>query len=170
MDMDMDMADTDMVDADGGAQPSITRLAGEDGMEVPDRMAFMAIIFTCTITYMLITPTMFTGTGAVYPARVIIARVELPPERRIIIARQQVQPDRAEMRIQDQIVQGPETVITITDLRRTDRQPEGQAPQAITLPMDLNDLPYIPTVREMFINGLSQTATGNKDKTGPGRR
>jgi hypothetical protein len=36
--------------------------------------------------------------------------------------------------------------------------------------MDRNDLPYIPTAREMFINGLSQTATGNKEKTGPGRR
>jgi hypothetical protein len=47
-------------------------------MEVPDLMAFMAIIFMCTITYMLTTPIMFTGIGAVYPARVIIARVVLP--------------------------------------------------------------------------------------------
>ena len=76
--MDMDMADTDMVDADGGARLSITRLAGEDGMAVQGLMAFTEIIFMFIITYMLTTPIMFTGIGAVYPARVIIARVVLP--------------------------------------------------------------------------------------------
>ncbi|MEJ0082290.1 MAG: hypothetical protein WDM78_15385 [Puia sp.] len=33
-----------------------------------------------------------------------------------------------------------------------------------------HDLPYIQIVREMFISGPSQIATGNKDKTGPGHR
>ena len=84
---DMDMADTDMVDADGGARPSITLPAGEDGMEVRDLMDFMVIIFMSTTTYMLTTPTMFTETEAVYPARLTIAQVVSRPERRIIIAR-----------------------------------------------------------------------------------
>jgi hypothetical protein len=52
MDMGMDMADTDMEDADGGVRPSITRLAGEDGMAVPGPMAFTEIIFMFIITYM----------------------------------------------------------------------------------------------------------------------
>src|SRR5579864_3498637 len=109
--------------ADGGDLHFIIPPAG-DGMVAQDLMAFTEIIFTYTIAYTLTTPTMFTGTGAVYPARVIIAQGVLPPERRIIIARPQVQPDQAETVIQDQIIQGPETAITITDPRPTARQPE----------------------------------------------
>jgi hypothetical protein len=85
--MVMDMADTDMVDVDGGARLSITRLAGEDGMAVQGLMAFTEIIFMFIITYMLITPIMFTETGVVFPARLIIGPVGSRPERPIIIAR-----------------------------------------------------------------------------------
>lgn len=85
--MDMDMADTDMVDADGGARPSIIPHAGVDGMVVQGLMVFTEVIFTFIITYMLTMPTMFTETGAVYPAKVIIAQGVWLPDRRIIIAR-----------------------------------------------------------------------------------
>lgn len=87
MDMVMDMADTDTVGADGGARPFITRLVGEDGMEVPDLMVFTEIIFTYITTYMSTTPIMFTETGVVYPVRLIIGQAGSRPERRIIIAR-----------------------------------------------------------------------------------
>jgi hypothetical protein len=85
--MDMVMADTDMVDADGGVQPSITRRAGVDGMVVQGLMVFTEVIFTSIITYMLTTPTMCIGTGVAYPAKVITAQGVLPPDQRIIIAR-----------------------------------------------------------------------------------
>jgi hypothetical protein len=87
MDMDMDMADTDMVDADGGARLSITQLAGEDGMGVQGPMAFTEIIFMFIITYMLTTLIMFTQTGVVFPVRLIIGRVGSRPELRTIIGR-----------------------------------------------------------------------------------
>jgi hypothetical protein len=84
---DMDMADTDMAGADGGALHFIIRPAGVDGMVVQGLMAFTEVIFTYIIMYTLTTPTMFTETGVVCPARVITARVVLRPGRRIIIAR-----------------------------------------------------------------------------------
>jgi hypothetical protein len=87
MDTVMDMADTVMVDADGGVLPSITRPAGVDGMGVQDLMAFTEIIFMSIITYMLTTPIMFTETEGVFPVRVIIVRGEWQRELRIITAR-----------------------------------------------------------------------------------
>jgi len=168
--MDMGMVDMDMVDTDGGVLHFIIPPAGVDGMVVQGLMAFTETIFMCIITYMLTTPIMFTETGVAYPARVIIAQVVLQQERRIIIARLWVQPDPEERSIQDQIVQGPEPVIIITDPWQTDQLLE-DPPQDITLPVERSDLPYIPIVREMFISGRSQIATiGNKDKTEPGRR
>jgi hypothetical protein len=85
--MDMDLADTDMVDTDGGGLHSIIRPAGVDGVVVHGLMVFMEIIFMYIITYMLTTPIMFIETGVVYPVGVIIAQVVLRPGQRIIIAR-----------------------------------------------------------------------------------
>ena len=85
--MDIRTADGDMADADGGGLHFIILHAGADGMVVQDLMGFTVIISMFTITYMLITPTMFIETGAVYQAKIIIAQVVLRPEPRIIIAR-----------------------------------------------------------------------------------
>jgi hypothetical protein len=167
--MDMAMADTVMVDTDGGALPSITRLAGEDGMEVQDLMAFTEIIFMFTTTYMLTTPIMFTETGVVYPARVIIAQVVLRPEQRIIIARHWVRPDQGDLSTRDQMVQDPEPTIIITDPEPTDPQQEGLLP-VIIHQVELKEPLYIQTDKGMFISGHSKTATGNRERTDPGRR
>jgi len=51
------------------------------------------------------------------------------------------------------------TETEITEILREDRVRD------ITLPADPQGRPFIPIVRAIFINGHSQTATGNKDKT-----
>ena len=68
----MGMVAMDMVDTDGGVLHFIIRPAGVDGMVVQGLTAFTETIFMCIITFMLTTPIMFTETGVVYPARVII--------------------------------------------------------------------------------------------------